>query len=96
MTARPATIMPAVPFASKADRERASSVMRPIMTERVGMRQIAKDDDAPHGCMWQIAQSRSGRGRGEGHTFVVYGAKLLARSRHMCFDVVEALSEALR
>ena len=33
MTTRPATIMPAVPFASQADRERASSVMRLIMAD---------------------------------------------------------------
>ncbi|GAA2973110.1 hypothetical protein GCM10010460_04870 [Microbacterium terrae] len=41
MTDRPAIIMPAVPFASQADRERAVSVMCPIMTEEVRMRQIA-------------------------------------------------------
>jgi hypothetical protein len=34
--------MPAVPFASQADRERALSVMCPIMTDCVGMSQIAR------------------------------------------------------
>jgi len=41
-----------------------------------------------------VPQRQGGGARA--HTFVVYGAKLLARSRHMCFDVVEAFSEALR
>jgi len=41
MTTPPAIIMPAVPFASQADRERALSVMKLIITECVGMRQIA-------------------------------------------------------
>jgi len=40
MTERPAIIMPAVPFASQADRTCALSVMRPIMTDRVEARQI--------------------------------------------------------
>lgn len=43
MLKRPA-IMPAVPFASRADRERASRVMRPIMTECVFARQIDAGD----------------------------------------------------
>jgi hypothetical protein len=41
MATRPAIIMPAAPFASQADSERALSVMWPIMTECVAMRQIA-------------------------------------------------------
>ena len=40
MTERPAIIMPAVPFASQADRTCALSVMRPIMTDGVEVRQI--------------------------------------------------------
>lgn len=40
MTTRPGIIMPAVPFASRADRERALTVMGVIMTYRVGSRQI--------------------------------------------------------
>lgn len=40
MTTRPGIIMPAVPFASRADRESALTVMRPIMTYRVRARQI--------------------------------------------------------
>ena len=39
---RPAIIMPAVPFASQADRERALSVMRLIMTECFRDGQIAE------------------------------------------------------
>ena len=42
MTARPAIIMPAVLFASWADRECALSVMCPIMTDCVVMSQIAR------------------------------------------------------
>lgn len=42
MTTPPAIIMPAVPFASQADQERALSVMKLIITECVAMRQIAR------------------------------------------------------
>ena len=48
MTTRPAIMVPAVPFASQADRERAGSVMWPIMTECVSVRQIALRGAADH------------------------------------------------
>jgi hypothetical protein len=41
MTMRPAIIVPAVLFASRADRYSALSVMSPIITDLVGKRQIA-------------------------------------------------------
>jgi len=42
MATRPAIIMPAVLFASRADRYSALSVMSPIITDFVGKRQIAR------------------------------------------------------
>jgi len=42
MTTRHGIIMPLVPFASQADRDRTLLVMCPIMTECVPMRQIAR------------------------------------------------------
>ncbi|GAA5026118.1 hypothetical protein GCM10025738_01960 [Microbacterium fluvii] len=48
MTARAGIIMPAVPFASQADRECAKSVMSAIMTDHVAARQIAQSQHPPH------------------------------------------------
>jgi len=42
MTTRHGIMMPFVPFASRADRDRTLLVMCPIITESAGMRQIAR------------------------------------------------------
>lgn len=42
MTTRRGIIMPPIPFASQADRDRTLLVMCPIMTECVPVRQIAR------------------------------------------------------
>src|SRR6187431_2682072 len=59
MTTRPAIMRPAVLFASRADKERAVSVMKPIMTELVPMRQIARMPPSFDDGMWQVAQSEA-------------------------------------
>jgi len=63
MTTRPAIIVPAVPFASQADRESAFRVMRPIMTYCVRVRQVMTDviffGQSAHGAPEACASDRA-------------------------------------